>query len=98
MVNGAMEIGFNPVQQLEILCYYFNESSEKQIVRISKNSQGFEVELLPKQGIFFKAMPDNLLKIYRSVFSGREIVDAIRCKALHVCENVPNYRVSLAIA
>lgn len=98
MVNAVMEIGFNPAQQLEILCYYFNESSEKQIVKLNKNSQAIEVALLPKQGIFFEAMPDNLIKIYRSIFSGREIVDAIRCKALHVCENVPNYRGFPAIA
>jgi hypothetical protein len=98
MVNAIMEIGLNPAQQLEILCYYFNESSEKQIVKLNKNSQAVEVALLPKQGIFFKAMPDNLLKIYRSIFSGREIVDAIRCKALHVCENVSDYWRFQAIA
>lgn len=98
MVNAIMEIKLNPAQPLEILCYYFNESSEKQIVNINKNSQAVEVALLPKQGIFFEAMPDNLIKIYRSIFSGREIVDAIRCKALHVCENVPNYRGFPAIA
>ncbi len=88
MVNAVRGIGLKPAQQLEILCYYFNESSEEQIVKLNKNSQAFEVALPTKQGIFFEAMPDNLLKIYRSIFSGREIVDAIRCKALHVCENL----------
>lgn len=91
MVNAIMEIRF-PAQQLEILCYYFNESSEKQIVKLHKNYQVIEVALPPKQGILFEAMPDALLKIYRSIFSGREIVDAIRCKALHVCEKKPDYQ------
>lgn len=98
MVNAIMEIKLNPAQPLEILCYYFNESSEKQIVNINKDSQAFEVAVLPKQGIFFAAMPDNLLKIYRSIFSGREIMDAIRCKALHVSETVPEYQVLQTIA
>lgn len=91
MVNAVMDIGC-PTQQLEILCYYFNESSEKQIIKLHNNSQAIEVALPPKQGILFEAMPDALLKIYRSIFSGREIVDAIRCQALYVCEKRPRHQ------
>lgn len=86
MVSAIITGRFKPVECAEILCYYFNESTENQIVDINKNHQATEVVLLPKHGIFFEAMPQTLIKIYRSMFSGREIVDAIRCKALHVSE------------
>lgn len=88
----------NVVESSEILCYYFNESSEKQIVNIKKNCQENEVVLPPKQGIFFEAMPDTLIKIYRLIFSGREIVDAIRCRVLRVCEKAQETNQYQAIA
>jgi hypothetical protein len=88
----------NGVDKSEILCYYFNESSEKQIVNIKKNYQENEVVLQPKQGMFFEAMPDTFIKIYRLIFSGREIVDAIRCRVLRVCEKAQETNQYQAIA
>lgn len=86
MVSTMMTMRLNPAPQYEVICYYFNASSEKQIVTIDKSPLPAEVLLQPKQGLFFEAMPDTFINTYRIIFSGREFVEKIRCQSLSVCE------------
>lgn len=77
----------------KITCYYFNASSELQILKL-KNSPDLNYErvVFPQERLLFHAFPNSFLEIHRNTFTGTDLVDKVRCQALQVLneENVNN--------
>lgn len=82
---------FPSVDYKKILCYYFNPSSEMQILKL-KNSPGLHYEkvVFPQQRLLFEAFPNSFLEVHRNTFNGTDLVDKVRCQSLQVLneENV----------
>lgn len=69
----------------KILCYYFNASSELQILKIkSRLNQIHQQVVLPKQRLLFESFPNSFLEVYRKTFTGTDLVDKISCNCLQV--------------
>jgi len=73
------------VYHQKIICYYFNASSERQILKL-KISPGLNYEqvVFPQQKLFFEAFPNSFLEIHRNTFTGTDLVDKVRCQSLQV--------------
>lgn len=77
------------VYHKKILCYYFNPSSEMQILKL-KNSPGskYEKVVFPQQRLLFEAFPNSFLEVHRNTFTGTDLVDKVRCQSLQVLNEV----------
>jgi hypothetical protein len=84
---------FPSVYHHKILCYYFNASSEMQILNLT-NSPGLNYNrvVFPQERLLFEAFPNSFLEVHRKTFTGTDLVDKVRCQSLQVLneENVNN--------
>jgi len=72
-----------------ILCYYLNQTSEIQIIRISNIPNWyFEKAVYPKQRLIFEAFPEAILEIHTGIMASAILSDKIQCHRLRVQEEV----------
>jgi hypothetical protein len=84
---------FPSVYHHKILCYYFNASSEMQILKLTNSpSLNYDRVVVPQERLLFEAFPNSFLEIHRKTFTGTDLVDKVRCQSLQVLneENVNN--------
>lgn len=76
-------MNFQQPSDRKILCYYFNASSELQILKLKHSpSLNYEQVVFPKQRLLFEAFPNSFLEVHRKTFTGTDLVDKVRCKRL----------------
>ena len=69
------------------LCYYFNPSSQIQIIKLKQDQIiTYEKVVFSKQRLLFEAFPNCFLEIYSQTFTGTDLVDQILCQCLQVVE------------
>lgn len=74
-----------------ILCCYFNNTSQIQVVRIANVSNWyFERIVFLGQRLLFEALPEAHLEIYTGMSSAAILSDRISCHLLRVSEDLPS--------
>jgi hypothetical protein len=73
------------VDHHKIICYYFNASSELQILKLKNSPQlHYERVVFPPERLLFEALPNSFLEVHRNTFTGTDLVDKVRCQSLQV--------------
>lgn len=72
-------------QQAKISCFYLNDTSQIQIIRINNTPDMYwEKVVFPGQRLIFEATPEARLKIYSSRNSFAILSDVISCQQLMI--------------
>ncbi|MEG4345604.1 DUF1830 domain-containing protein [Microcoleus sp. A003_D6] len=70
-----------------ILCWYFNNTSQVQIARITNiPNRYFERTVFPGERFLFEALPEAQLEVCRSADTGAIVCERILCDRLRVEE------------
>ncbi|MBE9127059.1 MULTISPECIES: DUF1830 domain-containing protein [unclassified Coleofasciculus] len=78
-----------------ILCYYMNATPSIQIIRIADSPNlSFERVVFPLQRLFFEALPQAHLEIYKNKFGVATLSASLLCDFLRVEQEIETDRMS----